>query len=156
MPVRNAWLLGAGLAVLLSGVLVYLGCRAQLPWLLAAWPWPVLQPACPQALVGWWPSAAHAFGFTCLLGVALGGGARALFASGLLWALAGVSWEAFCLIQAGAGHGAAPIDPLLRCTADGVDAVAAIAAAAMPGVLVLLATGSAHPQASQQPTGESS
>ena len=155
MPVRTAWLVGAGLAVLLSGVIAYLGCRSQLPWLLAAWPWPALPRHCPQALLGWWPSAAHAFGFTCLLGAALGGGARALFASGLLWALTSVSWEAFCLVQAGAGDGGAPTDPLLRCTADGADALAAVIAAALPGLLVRFASGFGHARTPQPTPGES-
>ncbi|MBX3724538.1 MAG: hypothetical protein KF823_01295 [Xanthomonadales bacterium] len=133
---------------MLLGALLYRACRPEPPWLLgwldARWA-PV---ACPAMLGGWWPSALHAFAFTCLLGVAMGGGRRVALIAGAFWVSVALLAELACL--GGALYGSHALFPGgLGCQADPLDVLAAIAGAVL--AIVLFPTGAPAP-GSIQPT----
>lgn len=86
-----------GVLTLALCVLIYAISRDVSPWFFSIWTdGPYGQTAPLVSLPLWLPSAAHAFGCTCLLAVCWRGTSFALFVSGFFWFAANALWEWFC------------------------------------------------------------
>lgn len=143
-PGRPGRLLVVACLALLLGALLYRACRPGLPWLLDWLGGGSAPVGCPGPLGGWWPSALHAFAFTCLLGVAMGGARRIALGAGAFWVSVAVLAELACL--GGTLYGSRALFPGgLGCRADPLDVLAATAGAAL--AIVLFPPGARAPGA---------